>query len=189
MINNLINCPACDDVFALPAIDVDQDCTSFDMFEGEVQYLYIRPTGAPDIFASWATTPTYVADSVDNSVADNTKTKWLSGIGSIPAPEKEVTAYPGLKTRVSKRTSTLTFRVLNMTDAQREFLRTLQCGNTDFTFYVGTVSDHVFGKAGGMVPKSSDANLPLESGAKQYGEIIITFEANADMQRRVNPHA
>ena len=89
-INNLLTgCPAgCDDGLLLTAIPEDQDCTSYTLGRSQVSDLYIRPTGAPDIFASWATTPTYVASSVDNTVEDNSKTKWLLASAALPFPKR-----------------------------------------------------------------------------------------------------
>lgn len=190
--NTILSCPAdCTTALQLPAIGAEQDCTNYNQSLSQISDLYIRPDGAPDIFATWATVPTYVAASVDNTVTDNSKTKWITGIGSVPPAEKEVTIYPKRKSKVTNRTYTLTLRVLNMTDTQREFCRRLQCGWTGFTFYYGDVSDYVYGVTGGLKPKSVDCDLPLEGEdtSKAYATITIVWEANGDPDRKVNPHA
>jgi hypothetical protein len=190
--NNLIACPAdCATELLLPAILAEQDCTNYDQYYSQVSDLYIIPDGAADIFASWSTTPTLVSGAIDNTVADNSKAKWLVGIGSVPPSEKISTIYPKGKTRITKRTYTLTFKVLNMSAAQREFLRKLQCGSTDFAFYYGDRADFVYGKAAGLLPKSIDVDMPQEGDedSRQYANIIITWEANGDAERRTNPAA
>lgn len=190
--NNLLSCPAdCDIELSYPAISAEQDCTNYDQYLSQISDLYIIPDGAPDIFASWSTTPTLVSGSIDNTVTDNSKAKWLVGIGFVTVPEKINTQYPKGKMKVTKRTYTMSFKVLNTSAAQRELLRKFQCGSTDFTFYYGDRADFAFGKSGGLVPKSIDADLPQEGDedSKQYGTITITWEANADAERRINPAA
>jgi len=192
MINELLTCPAdCDTALLLPALPEEQDCTNYEILKSQVSDLFIRPTGAPDIFASWATTPTYVADSVDNTVTDNSKTKWLVGIGSVAIPEKETVQYPKGKTKTKTRIYTLNFKVMNMDATTREFCRKLQCGSTDFSFYYGDRSDFAYGKAGGLTPKSIDVDMPQEGdeNSSLFANIIITWEADADAERKTNPYA
>lgn len=194
MVNTFFtSCPAdCDDDLLLPAIPADQSCTNYEQTRSQVRYLYIRPDGAPDIFASWSTTPTYVAASVDNTVTDNSKTKYLEGIGGIAVPEKTVLEYPGRKKRTGDRTYTLSFRILNLTDDQYEFLIAMQaCGWTDFTFYYADLSDYVYGKSGGIVPESVDVDFPKGDGNddRNYAVMTLTWVATGDPERRVNPHA
>lgn len=190
MINTFLSCPAdCDTELLLPAISAEQDCTNYDQPKSQVSDLFIRPTGAPDIFGSWSTTPTYVADSVDNTVTDNSASKWIVGIGNVAVPEKEVAQYPKGKTKTRLRLYTLRIRTLN--PAMYDFCRKLQCGATDFTFYYADRADYVFGKTGGISPKSVDVDMPKEGDETStfFAEIIITWEADGDPERRVNPYS
>lgn len=190
--NILTGCPAdCDDDNLLPAIDVNQDCTSYPQTLSQVSDLYIIPTAADDIMASWSTTPTAVTDAIDNTIEDNTKAKWLVGIGGIAAPDKTTTDYPKLKRKNDERLYTLTFRVLNLSDAQYNFLRQLQCGWTGFTFYYGDLADYVYGIAGGLVPEFIDVDFPKGEGNsdKNVGILTLQWRADGDPERRVNPLA
>ena len=191
MVNSFLTCPAgCDDDLLLGAIDADQDCTSYDQGRSQVSDLYIIPAAASDIFSSWSTTPAYVANSIDNTNADNTKAKWLVGIGGIPAPEKSTLDYPKRKKKTGDRTYTLTHRILNLSDDQYEFLRQVQCGWTGFTFYYGDLADYVYGQAGGISPESVDVDFPKGEGNddRNVGIITLTWIADGDPERRVNPH-
>lgn len=190
--NNLLSCPAdCDTDLLLPAITEEQDCTNYEQYNSQISDLYIIPNAASDIFASWSSTPTLVSGAIDNANTDNTKAKWVVGIGNVPPPEKETTPYPKKKSKVSNRIFTLELRVPNMTTAQREFLRKFQCGWTGFTFYYADLSGFVYGKAGGLAPKEIDVDFPAEgdNASKQYAIVRLVWEADADPERRTNPHA
>jgi hypothetical protein len=190
--NSLITCPAdCDDDLLLPAIPENQDCTSYDQTLSQLSDLFIIPDGAADIWATWSTTPTYVADSVDNTVADNSAAHWLVGRGELPAPEKTTVEYPKLKSKTTKRIYTITYTVLNLSATQYEWLRKMQCGWTGFTFYYADLGDWVYGKAGGLSPSFVDVDFPKGGGNGDVNQAIITlrFEANGDPDRRVNPFA
>ena len=186
-----ISCPDdCADVNLLPAIAADQDCTGYTQTLSQVCDLYIIPSAAPDIFADWDDPGTIaaVADSVDNTVADNTKAHWLVGIGGVAEPEETVAEYPKLQRKVTERLYTLTYRVLNLVAAQYNYLRQLQCGDTGFTFYYSDLGGYTYGIEGGLVPNSVDVDFPHGGGNsdKNVGIITITFRANGDPDRRAN---
>ena len=193
VINNfLTGCPAdCDDVVLLPAIPEEQGCTSYDQELSQVCDLYIIPDGAADIFADWATTPTYVADSIDNTDTTNAKAKHIVGIGGVPEPTVQELEYPKLKTKVDEGLYLLEYRVLQMSGGQYDFLRKLQCGSTAFTFYYGDLADFVYGKAGGIVPASVRVVFPKGAANTDRNQAIvrITWRADGDPDRRTNPVA
>lgn len=179
----------CDDVVLLPAIPEEQDCTVYGQLKGEISDLYIIPTGAPAIMASWSTTPTAVANAVDNTVTDNSKSKWLVGIGDRPAPEKTRVQYPKEKSKITERLYTLNFVVKQLDAATYDFLRQLQCGSTGFTFYYADLNDYIYGDSDGITPDSVDVDFVHASGTGNYitATIILTWKADGDPQRRVNP--
>lgn len=188
--NTLTTCPdACDDDFTLPAAAADQSCTNYTQGRSQLNRLYIIPSGAPDIMADWATTPTYVSASIDNTTTDGSKAHYFVGIGELPVPEKTVLDYPDLTRRTESRLYPISFRVPNLNAAEYERLRKLQCGNTDFTFYYGDLADWVYGISGGLVPEMVDVDFPKGAGNEDRNVAIITlsFRANADPERRVNP--
>jgi len=191
--NNLLTgCPDdCADDFTLPAVAADQACTNYAQGRSQLNRLYIIPSGAPDIFADWATTPTFVSASIDNTTADGSKAHEFVGMGELPAPEKTSLDYPDLRTKTESRLYAITFRVPNLNAAEYERARKLQCGNTDFTFYYGDLADYVYGKSGGLEPEFVDVDFPKGGGNDDRNVAIITlrFRADGDPQRRTNPVA
>lgn len=189
----LTGCPAdCDEDNLLPAIPESQDCTSYPQTLSQISDLYIMPnTSGVDVFTDWATTPTATASAIDNTVTDNSKAKWLVGIGELPAPEKTTTEYPKLKRKNDERLYSISFRVLNLVDAQYDFLRQIQCGWTDFTFYYADLAGFAYGIAGGLVPEFVDVDFPKGGGNtdKNVGVITLQFRADGDPERRANPLA
>lgn len=193
----LISCPDdCADVNLLPALSAaNQDCTGYTQTLSQVCDLYILPSDTGDIFDNWDTEPIVNATSgagvgVDNTNADNTKAKWLVGIGGVSESEETITEYPKLQKKVTERLYTLTFRVFNLVAAQYNFLRKLQCGDTSFTFYYGDLGGWIYGIAGGLVPNSVDVDFPHGGGNtdKNVGILTITFRATTDPDRFVNPN-
>lgn len=188
----LTGCPAdCDAANTLPAIPASQDCAAYPQTLSQIGHLYIMPTGATNPWTNWSTTPTATANAIDNTEALNAKTKWLVGIGELPVPEKTVTEYPLLKSKTTDKLYTLTFRVLNLDAEQYEFLRQLQCGTLGFTFWYGDLGDWLYGLSGGIVPDMVNVRFPKGNGNtdKNVGIIILSWKADGDPERRVNPHA
>lgn len=187
-----ITCPDdCTDVSLLPAIVNEQDCTGYTQTLSQVCDLYIIPSAASDIFSDWDD-PEAIAsvnDTVDNTQSDNSTAHWLVGIGGVAEAEETVTEYPKLQRKVTERLYTLTFRVLNLVQAQYELIRMLQCGDTSFKFYYADLGGYVYGVLGGISPNSVDADFPHGAGNtdKNVGIITITFRANGDPDRRVMP--
>lgn len=192
MKNTFLSCSSdCDAELLFPAIPAEQDCTNYSVELSQVSDLYIIPTGAGDIFASWSTTPTAVANAIDNTEALNAKAKWLVGIGGIGAPEKATTEYPKLKSKTTSRVYTLEMTILQMTGGMYEFLRKMQCGTTSFKFYYADIAGFVFGKAGGITPSFVDVDFPKGAGNADTNRAVLTlkFEADGDPDRKPNPLA
>ena len=191
--NSFYVCPEdCDDVLLFPAIAADQDCTNYEQGLSQISDIYIIPDGADDIFASWSTTPTYVADSIDNTAGDNTKAIHLVVEGSLPAPEKTTDDYPKGKKKTTNRLYTISANMKNLVAANYALLQAIQCGATGFTFYYADRAGFVYGKAGGIVPEFIDADLPKGGGLtdKNIGTITLQFSSKTgDPQRRTNPIA
>lgn len=196
MANNFPSlCPTdCDGTVDFPAIEADQDCTTFSLYDSQVSDVWIMPNeateGAP--FSDWISgsfTVTANPSAIDNTVTDNTATKWLVGKGGVAAPDKTVEELPKFKDRISKRAYTLTFQVDNVSDGIYEFGRAVQCGSTAFKFWYANLS-HVFGSADGIEPKSADCDFPLDEGrdGKMRAVFTFTYEATVDPERRTNPY-
>jgi len=192
MSNIFLDCPVdCDTDLLLVAIPEEQDCTSYDQQYSQVSDLVIQPTGATTPFASWSTTPTLVSGAIDNTVTDNSKCKWLVGEGGIATPTKEVSDYPKRKQKTTNRRYRLEHTIRNLTDAQYDFCRQLQCGWTGFTFWHADLGDYIYGSATGIVPALVDCDFPKGAGRddKSFATIIIEWDADGDPERRVSPLA
>ena len=199
-INSFTTCPAnCTDNNLLPAIPAIQACASYNQDRSQVHTLWIRPkvsgTSAADPFTSFATTPTITASAVDNTNADNTKSKFLVGEGGVAEPSEVVLEYPMLEERVTERLYQLVFNIKNLTQTQYDFLLQLQCGNVDFTFYYASgltaTGAWVYGQQGGIVPKKSTVTFPKGIGKDDRDIAIIKIDwlATGDPDRRINPYA
>lgn len=190
---SLINCPtdcATDNVW--PAIPAEQDCASYEQTRSQVSDLIIIPTGAADVFEDWAgdiPTPTYANDTIDNTTADNSTAHILTGIGGIADPEELILNYPKLQQQVTERTYTLTHRIVNLSNAQYDYLLKMQCGALNFTFYYCDLGGYVYGVDGGLVPYSVDVDMPHGGGNddRAFADIIITWKAKGDPDRGTTP--
>lgn len=176
-----------------PAIDTDQNCIGYKDYRSQITDVWIKhATASGTPFTGWTATLSAITannSAIDNTVTDNSAVKWLVGMGGVPAPEKTNQDRPKHRSKVTRRTYTLTFTIPNVSDANREFARALQCGDTNFTFWYGN-EDHVFGDPDGIEPSSVDADLPLGEGTDDNEQIVIylTWEATGAPQRRNNPY-
>lgn len=192
---SLITCPAdCATDNVWPAIPAEQDCPAYTQSLSQVCDLIIIPNdaGAVDVFDDWAgdnPTQVYTNDSVDNTTADNTTAKQLVGIGGVAEPEELIIPYPKLQQVVVERTYTLTHRIVNLSNAQYDFLTKLQCGALNFTFYYADLGGYVYGVDGGLEPFSVDVDMPHGGGNddRAFADIIITWKAAGDPDRGVLP--
>lgn len=193
----LTGCPAdCDDVLLYPAIPASQDCPNYEQGRSQISRLYLLPnTMSGDIFASWgatsAATPTYVANSIDNSNALNAKAKELVGRGEISVPEKSTLEYPLLKTKTAEKRYTVVFTHYQLDAATYDFLRQVQCGNLNFKFYYADLAEYVYGIADGLVPDFISVVFPKGNANTDRNTAIIrlSWKATGDPQRRANPLA
>jgi len=193
----LTGCPAdCDDVLLYPAIPASQDCPNYEQGRSQISKLYLLPnTMSGDIFATWgstsAATPSYVANSVDNTNTLNAKAKYLAGRGEIAVPEKSTLEYPNLKTRTIEKRYQLVFTHYQLDDDTYEFLRQVQCGSLNFKFYYGDLAGYVYGIADGLVPDFISIRFPKGNGNadRNTAVIALSWKATGDPQRRANPLA
>lgn len=191
--NTFLTCPAdCDTALTLGAIDVNQDCTSYQQKYSQVCDLIITPDSA-NAPLDWTGAPTVaaVAGEVDNSDVTGAKSKWLVVEGGVPVPEKVTDEYPKRKSKTSFRVYTLTATVKNLSDEMYAFLRQLQCGDTSFVIWYANVGGHVFGGANGIDIASIDVDFPLSDGRddKESAIITITWDADGDPDRGDAPAA
>lgn len=189
-------CPAdCTEEFLFPALDADQNCAGKPNLS-QITDIWIKPNTAADAtvpFEDWVDgsfTVTANPDAIDNAVTNNTKVKWITGIGGIDAPDKTVVRVHKFQDVTLKRRFTLTYQIFNLSDAQYEFLRALQCNPTSFTYWYGNTA-HVYGKAEGITPVQTDVDFILGAGEGdvEQANLTLVFEARVDPERKANPYS
>lgn len=182
--NSFLTCPAdCDDELTLGPIEVVQDCTAYSQRYSQLCGLILMPDGAT-LPADWTSAADW-GDVIDNAITGNAKGRYLVGEGEIGEPEGVEAEYPKRKTRVSSRVYTLEFSVRNLSDVQYEFLRQLQCGWIDFTFWHETVGGRLFGGTTGIEPLGVNVSFLYSGGRddKEEAVITLTFESDGDPDR------
>lgn len=180
-----------DGTFNLVAIPADQNCSEIPDLS-QVSDLYITPTGATDAFDYTGGDPTAVVGGIDNTVTDNSKTKWLVGKGGVDDPELVTYAAAKGNIVIAERRYRLIFELPVRSAAVRNLLLQLQCNWKDFNFRFGTIGGNLFGGENGISPSSVNAFLPLASGDDDYeiGRIEIGYRTkNGDPDRHPNPLA
>ena len=194
MANSFLICPAdCNDDLNLGPLDEDQDCTNYNLFKAQVCDIIIKPNSAANSPIIWEEASPYeaqaVLEEIDNASIDGTKSKKFSGIGGIAEPEEIIENYPKEKTKVTGRTYTLIYDVLNLTDDQYYTLRQFQCGWTSFRFWYVSLGGFIYGGTDGIEPKSVKATFPKDAadGAKDKCTITIVWEADGDPDRNHTP--
>lgn len=187
-------CPAdCSTDFEFPILDTDQNCAGVPNLS-QLTDLWISPNDSnASPFANWVDSGyTILANptDIDNTNADNTKVKWLTGVGGIDAAEKTVIRVQKFQDVTLKRRYTTTWTIYNLSNAQYEFLRALQCNPTNYTFWYGN-STHVWGKSTGIVPVLTDVDFPLGAGEGdvELATLTIAFESRVDPERKSNPYS
>lgn len=197
-INSFTTCPTdCDEYNILPALPAEMDCTNYTQERSQVHTIYFRLSDAdgvlsPDPFTNFATTPTATANAIDNTVTDNTKSKFLVGEGGVAEPTETSVEYPKLNTKVEEREYQLTFNVKQLTAEVYAFMQQLQCGDINFRFYYASgmgSTQYAYGISGGIIPKSITVTLPKGAGRddRDLATIRINWLGNTDPDRRINP--
>jgi hypothetical protein len=194
MANRFLLCPAdCDEGLQLGPLDDVQDCTDYPLYESQICDLIIMPNTATTNPFTWADASPYECvvdlEQIVNSSIDGLFSKKFSGIGGVPDPELIRANYPKKKSKVTGRTYTLTFDVLNVTDDQYFTLRQLQCGWTGFHFWFVTLGGFIFGGEFGIEPKDVDATFPHDAADGAYDKctVKIIWEADGDPDRNHTP--
>lgn len=189
-------CPTdCSTEFDFPALDTDQNCASVPNLS-QLTDLWMHPNSLSDSvvpFQNWVDGGyTVLANptAIDNSVTDNSKCKWLTGVGGIDVPEKTQFTVHKRQKVTAKRLYTLTWTIYNLSNAQYEYLRSLQCNPTNYTFWYAN-DTHVWGKSTGIIPVATDVDFPLGAGEGdvEMATLTIQFESKTDPERKSNPYS
>ena len=188
------NCPPdCSDEFEFLALDTNQDCPFIPPLS-QIGDVWFVPNGSDMYpFANWVDGGyTVLANptAIDNTDTVNAFAKWITGIGEVAASEKVVFTTHKFQKVTIKRVFTLVLTIYNLSNEQYEFLRSLQCNPTNYTFFYGN-SFHVYGKATGIIPTFTDVDFPLGAGEAdvELATLTITWESKSDPERKSNPYS
>lgn len=166
-------CTGCDTEHIFPAVEQAQDCND-SVAESQVCGVLIVPDGTTPP-ADWTAVADWVA-IVNNSATVNTSARWIEGIGGVAVADKTVVTVAKGVQMVTMRRYTLEFQMLNLSSLNREFARALQCNPTNFTFWIYTLSERLFGGSTGIAPIFTDADLPLLAGENDIESGNLTFQ-------------
>lgn len=102
---------------------------------------------------------------IDNTSVDETKGKYIVGIGSFtPDALVEVSLSGGRVIENRERTYRLSLAVLNVDDGHNNLFRKLQTNARRFDFWLLTVGDRLVGGTKGMRPVRANADFVLAAG-------------------------
>lgn len=181
-LNNFCNCVPCDTEFVFTSLDTDQNCAGSPKLS-QVAGVLIAPTGAT-LPADWTSRADWEA-VVNNTSVDNTSVRYLTGVGGVDVPEKQVIRVAKGYDILAYRTYSLVLDAYNLSDANRDFLRGFQCNPTNFRFWIETVDGSIFGGATGIAPNFSDADFPLGAGEAdlEKGTLLLNWRATCEPAR------
>lgn len=176
--NSFLSCPDCGDELQLGAIDVNQDCTLYDQKYSQVcGIIFLADTATLPV--DWTDANDW-ADVLDNGLAGNGKGKYLVGEGEIGEPDGDLTEYPKRRLRITNRLYDVDLTVKNLSDAQYDFLKQLQCGWVNFRFWIETVGGRLFGGANGIDPATVNVSFIYSGGRNDKEEAIVTIQYESD---------
>ena len=143
----------------------------------------ILPNGAKSPL-DW-TNKSDIESTIDNTVNNNTRGKWLLGIGEIAEPQEIIAELGRTYIKYARRVYTLVHEVPICDQITYNFLLKLQTNWTGFNFWYYTVGCHFYGKSGGIRPAYVTVTFPKGRGEEdvEIGNVKITWYADGDPLR------
>ena len=162
------------DAWNLPALSTCQEGAAYRRRRSEVGGLLMVPVGATKP-GTW-TNSTDWEGVIDNESTDDTKGKYLVGIGSFtPESLVEVSLSGGRFIENRERTYALNMAVVNIADEHNDFCRKLQTNLRRFDFWLVTVDGRIVGGPNGIRSFRVNADFVLAAGAGSYEVWNITL--------------
>lgn len=130
--------------------------------------------------ADWTSLTSWQA-VLANDNTDNTRGKYLPGIGSLPAPDVTTQRIVDTVEVVTYKEYTLTHKVRALDDLRYEYLRKLQCSPVSYKFWMYTKGEQMIGGATGIQPVFTNVNFIYAEGKTEIVEaqLIIRFGSSA----------
>lgn len=162
------------DSWNIPAISTCQDEPTYRQRRSEISAILMLPHGATPP-GNWENLSDWV-NTIDNTETDDSKGKYLVGIGSfLPDTLTEVSLAGGRMVENRERTYRLNMAVLNIDDGHTAFCRKLQTNARRFNFWLITIGDRLIGGPSGMKPQRVNADFVLASGRDSREVWNLTF--------------
>lgn len=160
--------------YTLPAISTCQEGAEYVQRRSEVYGLLLLPVGATPP-GSWENIADW-ENTIDNTNTDDTKGKYMVGIGSfLPQSTVEMSLSGGRFVENRERFYALNMAVLNIDDGHTSLCRKLQTNARRFDIWLITVGDRLIGGEYGMRPFRVNADFVLASGANSREVWNITM--------------
>jgi len=113
-----------------------------------------------------------------NDNVDNTKGKYITGIGSLEAPEKTTTKVAKGVDMTVQKNYTLVMEIKSLPDQVYDFLRAFQCNPLNYTFWFYDVHGYLYGGAAGIKPNLTDVDFIHGAGEESVlmANLTIAFK-------------
>lgn len=113
---------------------------------------------------------------IDNADESNQYAKYFEGIGEIPVPQKVFIENAKGYKRVANKQYDFNMEVISMSDQMLKFLKHLQCGAVDYTFWVLVSSGHILGGKNGLSPSFQEVDFPFLRGVDSIQKALLNIE-------------
>lgn len=159
----------------LPAIPTNQNKVWTPKLS-EIRGLLILPLGAQPP-SSWVSA-SGVEAIADNTVTDNSRAKWLTGIGEVPAGDAVIVNLGKRERRTRQAQFSLEFEVNVYCDEHQTLLSRLNNNWRGFKFWLATRGGRFLGGSGGIYPDFVTTTQPyLRGDEAEKGFINIDWFA------------
>lgn len=177
-------CPDCANL-ALPEVNFNE--CNIESYESEVSTVYLA-LDDPDVDCCAAgaidiTTPAGIEAAV--TAGDLIV---MFGIGDVPEPEFTERVVSKRRRVIGNKRHVLNFTIDDMSDANYEALRQLECGG-QFRIWFATVGGRIFGGDCGILVDVNSRPLVLDRGEDTFerGELSFSWDRKAAPERGIDP--
>lgn len=187
-------CPTdCANLVNLPAVSFESCVEAMKLFESEICDLYITiPDANGDatvVPATWDEAGILAWHSANVGDAELDAVRRIVVIGDMNSEDPETGTFSKRRQKaVGLKQHILNATVDDMSDANREFMRTLECGAT-VVMWFATIGGNFFGGQDGILGDIYNVKLPLErgDGNYEYATFQFSWEAAAAPPRITSP--
>lgn len=184
-------CPTDCTTADLPAIAMADCVDAMITEESEIQEIFMTindGAGAPKAKpTSWTSKSDWLAVIADTG---NDKVRKLNVIGDKPLADATTRTLSKRRKKAGTKTQTINFDIDDISPANYDFMRQLQCGATVVIWY-STVGGYLYGGPNGFEVSVANIGEVLDRGENNYAVIrgILSWENQFSPPRIANPMA